>query len=122
MSLEIVLFFNPFTRLLSRQIQKERENCCDDRCCNHQYNAAMYADALVRIAYLQTTGGFADECRISAKDGELLQRVKRMVQPGEQHFSYKHHAAALALITALLLTVAWLQPSAHTYHQQQTAC
>jgi len=28
--IEAVLFFNPFTQLISKQLKRERENCCDD--------------------------------------------------------------------------------------------
>ncbi len=107
---EIILFFNPFTRLLSRQIKEERENCCDDWVLQFDYNAAMYAEALLSIAYYQnneTTG--LQMSAASTRKGELLQRVKRMIQP-QKTFNYKHQVIALFLITALLFSIAWLQP------------
>ena len=106
---EMILFFNPFTQMLSRIIRKERENCCDDRVLQYQYNAGMYAEALLHIAYAQKQQGFALSAARNTK-GELLQRVKRMVQPAEKSFSYQHQVAALFVITALLLSVAWLHP------------
>ena len=113
---EIILFFNPFTRLLSKLIQKERENCCDDWVLHHHYNANMYAEALLRIAYLQKETGFQMNIA-SHKKGELLQRVKRMVQP-QKTFNYKHQMAALLLITGLLFSIAWLQPDANRFVQK----
>ncbi len=114
---EIILFFNPFTRLLGKLIKKERENCCDDWVLQYQYNAKMYAEALLRIAYLQRENGFQMNAATNKK-GELLQRVKRMVQPGEKTFNYKHQIAALALITGLLFSIAWLQPGENNFSQK----
>ena len=96
---EIILFFNPFTRLLSQTIKKERENCCDDWVLQYQYDAAMYAEALLRLAYLQKEYGFQMNA-VASKKGELLQRVKRMIQP-QKTFNYKHQIVALFLITGL---------------------
>ncbi|MDQ2752938.1 MAG: M56 family metallopeptidase, partial [Bacteroidota bacterium] len=105
---EIILFFNPFTRFLSKTIQKERENCCDDWVLHYNYNASMYAEALLRLAYLQKPTGFQMTAATSKK-GELLQRVKRIIQP-QKTFNYKHQVVALFLITGLLFSIAWLQP------------
>ena len=116
---EIILFFNPFTRLLSKLIQKERENCCDDWVLHHQYNAGMYAEALLRMAYLQKEAGFQMNAA-SHKKGELLQRVKRMVQP-QKTFSYKHQMAALLLLTGLLFSIAWLQPDGNRFVQKNNS-
>jgi bla regulator protein BlaR1 len=38
---EISLFFNPFTQLLSKNIRKERENSCDDWVLQFQYDASF---------------------------------------------------------------------------------
>ncbi len=105
--IEIVLFFNPFARLLSRQIREERENCCDDWVLQSEYNAAMYAEALLRIASQQNAAGL--QMNAASPKGALLQRVKRLIKP-EKTFNYKHQLAALVTITALLFSLAWLQP------------
>ena len=114
---EIILFFNPFTRLLSSLIKKERENCCDDWVLQFQYDAAAYAEALLRIAYTQKNNFGMNAA--SGKKGELLQRVKRIVQPAEKSFNYKHQIIALFLITGLLFSIAWLQPVANNYNRKQ---
>ena len=56
---ETILFFNPFSQLISKTIKKERENSCDDWVLQFKYNPSMYAEALLRIAYLQTSSSFA---------------------------------------------------------------
>lgn len=110
--IEIVLFFNPFTRLLSTIIRKERENCCDDWVLQFQYNPAMYAEALLSIAWLQQQPAFAMPA--AGDKGELLPRVKRMLSKQEAAFDYKKHAAALMLMTVLLSAFTWFSPAATT--------
>lgn len=109
--IEIILFFNPFTQLLGKLIKKERENSCDDWVLQFQYKPAVYADALLRIAYIQTEPSFALQAASGSK-GELLPRVKRMLNQQEKKHQYRNHLFALLLITVMLTTVAWFNPSA----------
>ncbi len=115
---EIIMFFNPFTRLISCSIQKERENCCDDWVLQNQYSAGMYAEALLRIACLHREG--FQMSAASQQKGELLQRVKRIVQPSEKKFSYRHQATAMMFIAGLLFCIAWLQPDDTDYQKANT--
>lgn len=107
--IEIILFFNPFTQLLGKLIKKERENSCDDWVLQFQYKPAMYAEALLRIAYIQTQPSFA--LQAAGNKGELLPRVKRMLNQKEKSHQYRNHLFALLLITIMLTTVAWFNPS-----------
>lgn len=109
--IEVILFFNPFTQLLGKFIKKERENSCDDWVLQFQYKPAVYADALLRIAYIQTEPSFALQAASGSK-GELLPRVKRMLNQQEKKHQYRNHLFALVLITVMLTTVAWFNPSA----------
>lgn len=111
---EISLFFNPFTRLLSKQIRKERENSCDDWVLQFQYSAQTYAEALLRIAQLQTVPSFAMAAK-GSNEHELLTRVKRMIGSQEQGFNYRKQLLAFLLVTGTLSSVAWLNPN----HQPQ---
>lgn len=106
---EISLFFNPFTQLLSRHIGKERENSCDDWVLQFQYNASVYAEALLRIAYLQTSPSFAMAAS-GKKKNELLLRVKRMIDKKENRFSYRKQLLALVIVTGIISSIAWLNP------------
>lgn len=107
--IEITLFFNPFTQLLSRMIKQERENSCDDWVLQYKYNASMYAEALLRIAVLQSPSKFAMQA--SGTKGDLLSRVKRMLNQKEKTFNYRNHLLALVLMTGILSSVAWFHPS-----------
>ena len=109
--IEIILFFNPFVQLLGKTIKNERENSCDDWVLQFQYNPAMYAEALLRIAYVQTGNVFAMNATGSNK-GDLLPRVKRMLNQQEKTHRYRNQVFSLLLITIMLSSVAWLQPVA----------
>lgn len=107
--IETALFFNPFMRLLSRQIKKERENCCDDWVLQYEYSPAIYARALLQIARTQSISpAFAlnaaeDDRRI------LLSRVKRMLDRKESSFfSYRHQLLALVVMLTMFGAVAVL--------------
>ncbi len=106
--IEIALFFNPFTRLISKSIHAERENSCDDWVLQYQYSATLYAEALLQIAYLQTAPAFA--MAATGKKNDLLDRVKRMIGKKENRFSYRRQLLALVIVTGMLSTIAWIQP------------
>jgi beta-lactamase regulating signal transducer with metallopeptidase domain len=116
---ELSLFFNPFTRLITKSISKERENSCDDWVLQYQYNPSMYAEALLRIAVLQKTPSMAMHA-VKAK-GELLSRVQRMVHQKDRRFNYRHQLLALLLMTGILTSLAWFDPSAMKSSEAKTS-
>lgn len=116
---EIALFFNPFTQLLSRQIKKERENSCDDWVLQFQYSATTYAEALLRIAQLQTTPTLALAAQ-GSNENELLNRVKRMIGAKEQGFHYRKQLLAFLLVTGILSSIAWLNPDHQSKQKENT--
>jgi beta-lactamase regulating signal transducer with metallopeptidase domain len=107
--IELGLFFNPFTRLITKSISKERENSCDDWVLQYQYSPSMYAEALLRIAVLQKSPFLAMHA-VKTK-GELLSRVQRMVHQKDSRFSYRHQLLALLLMTGILSSMALFDPS-----------
>ena len=44
-----LLYFNPFTRLLIKVVQEERENCCDQMVLQFGYDKVSYASALLSL-------------------------------------------------------------------------
>lgn len=109
-AIELCLFFNPFTRLIGKIIQKEREHSCDDWVLQFQYQPTLYAEALLRIAYAQGSPAFAMNA-VNNKQ-ELLFRIKRMLNQQEKKFTYKQQLGALLLMTSLFTSLSWLQPKA----------
>lgn len=79
-AMEIVFFFNPFSRLILECIKSEREHSCDDRVIQHQFSPHLYASALFtleqnRIGYVQT--GIA---ATGMSRRILLHRVQRILK------------------------------------------
>ena len=74
---ELVLFFNPFARLLGAIVRQERENCSDDCVLSYQYNKHDYASALVLIEQQRTQ---KISLAMAATNGRknLLKRVQRI--------------------------------------------
>jgi beta-lactamase regulating signal transducer with metallopeptidase domain len=107
--IDLGLFFNPFTRLITKSVSKERENSCDDWVLQYQYNPTMYAEALLRIAVLQKTPVMAMYA-VKTKS-ELAARVQRMIGQKEGRFSYRHQLIALLLMTGILASIAWFDPA-----------
>jgi hypothetical protein len=116
---ELALFFNPFTQLLSKRIREERENSCDDWVLQFKYNATVYAEALLRIAYLQSAPAFA--MAASGRKNDLLIRVKRMIDKKDNRFSYRKQLLAFFIVTGMLSSIAWLNPIASPYKQKTRA-
>lgn len=116
---EIGLFFNPFTQLISKSICKERENSCDDWVLQFQYEAPVYAEALLRIAYLQQAPALA--MTATGKKNDLLYRVKRMIEQKENRFSYRKQLLAFFIVTGILSSVAWLSPIKSSRNEQPIA-
>lgn len=116
---EISLFFNPFIQLLGRSIRKERENSCDDWVLQFQYQVSVYAEALLRIAWLQAAPAFA--MTASGKKNELLIRVKRMIDKKENRFNYRKQLLAFVIVTGILCSIAWLNPIASTHKNMVTS-
>ena len=118
--IETSLFFNPFTQLISKNIKAERENSCDDWVLQFQYNPAMYAEALLQLAYLSGNPPLSAtslSMNAAKQNGDLLSRVKRMIGSNDNRFKYRHQLLSLLLITCILSSVAWLHPAAYSKKQ-----
>jgi len=75
--IELVLFFNPFAKLLGHAARKEREHCCDDWVLNYRYNKHDYAAALLMLEQQRTQ---PVHLALAATNGKknLLGRIKRL--------------------------------------------
>ena len=79
--MELLYFFNPFTRLLITQLKKEREHCCDDAVLEFRYDPHGYVSALLSLARRQQQ---ANQLAVAAIGGGgeqlLLQRARKILQ------------------------------------------
>lgn len=74
--LDVIYFFHPAMWLLSAQIRKERENCCDDLALEVSGNKLLMAKTLVQLQEIAYTPKLA--LAFGKKSYSLLERIQRI--------------------------------------------
>jgi beta-lactamase regulating signal transducer with metallopeptidase domain len=99
---ESLLFYHPAVWWISNQIRAEREHCCDDLAVAASGDVLVYARAL---AELESVRPARFKAALSANDGSLLRRIRRLTNPLAAHRP-AGWGAAWSLGTLLLLGIA----------------
>ena len=100
---EILLFYHPAVWWVSRQIRREREHCCDDLAATLCADRVTYVSALVSLEELRVK---TPRLAMAASDGDLLNRVRRLLEPGSAAGPRLSGGFAMAvMMTVLLLAV-----------------
>jgi beta-lactamase regulating signal transducer with metallopeptidase domain len=99
---EALFFFHPAVRWMSAQARREREHCCDAAAVALGGDAVGYARALAALEHLRPARRLA----LAATDGELLDRVRRLVCPRTEAAGPLRTANAAALAFAGVLCLA----------------
>lgn len=79
-AVEALLFYHPAVWWISKVIRNERENCCDDMVLAVQADAQVYATALLTIEQHRWR---APQPAVAANDGDLLRRIRRVLDRGD---------------------------------------
>lgn len=77
--MELLFFFNPFTRLLIGTLKKEREHCCDDVVLEFRYDPHGYVSALLSLARQQQQASLAVAADGGGGEQLLLQRARKIL-------------------------------------------
>jgi len=101
-----ILFFHPAVWFLLPEIDRERENCCDDFVLTTDNNPINYIKALTMIQEMNLQGAVPANA-LTGKSNHLLNRIKRLVNP-----ELKHSPAFR--LTVILLFLATIGVSAMT--------
>jgi beta-lactamase regulating signal transducer with metallopeptidase domain len=117
MLVESLYFFNPAVWWLSRRIRIEREACVDSAVVRITGESLEYATLLDKLGRQLVAGGTSAALvglGDGAKDGTLLERVKRVVEPGVSPRIRLSWATLLAvlLLSVLGLAAVWQGTSA----------
>jgi hypothetical protein len=99
-----ILFFHPVVWYLSSEINRERENCCDDIVVKTFSNPINYIKALTMIQELNI-GGPVPANALTGKSKSLLGRIKRLLKPETKHIPAFRLAAVLLLMFTLGIAV-----------------
>jgi uncharacterized protein (TIGR03435 family) len=99
-AVETLLFYHPAVWWVSRRIREEREHCCDDLAVGICGDVMTYAGALARLEELRGTSRAPG---IAATGGNLLARIRRLMQqnPANERSTGEVMAAALILSAAI---------------------
>ena len=102
--IETLFFYQPAIWWLSRRIRVEREHCCDDLVIDVMDNRTEYGRALVAIEELR---GVNPVLSLSASDGSLLERIRRIANPKRQEASVSPWLGVFVLtcLVGLVLTL-----------------
>ncbi len=103
---ETLLFYHPAVWWISGVMRAERENCCDDVAAVMCGDRIVLAKALARMEELRC---HAPGLAMSARNGSLLHRIRRILLVPESH-SFGWWPAGLISMTGLILGVGslWL--------------
>lgn len=107
---DVILFFNPFARLLTGIIRKERENCCDDLVLQFCYEPQSYARALLTLEQNRVASNMLTLAATGKDKYFLLNRVKRIL--GKEPVGNPINAKLVAwLLSSLLIGfIGWYNP------------
>jgi bla regulator protein BlaR1 len=105
---ETILFFNPFAWLISAQIRKEREYCCDDEVLTYTHYPIPYAKALANLETYRTQ---SLAMGANGTGDHLLNRIKRIIEMKKQPVNYGYLGLSLLLIAGITISAICFTPS-----------
>ena len=106
--LDTILFFNPFTWWITKNIREEREKCCDEMVLQvsdpYHYARALLAleEPLQYQPLVMTAVG---------KRSHLFYRIKNIMEMKNNHLNLRQKFITLLVIATATISVAWLSPS-----------
>jgi bla regulator protein BlaR1 len=104
--IESLLFFNPFIWLISKEIEAERENACDDIVVKLSNKTITYSKALVKVSEyknFQIEHGLA----FISRKNMLLDRIKRIVSTNDNHSNINLLNICFSLLFSLIVTLSF---------------
>jgi GWxTD domain-containing protein len=111
------LFYHPAIWWISGVMRSERENCCDDLVVAASGDAREYAAAL---ASLEQTRWTANQAALAATGGNLVKRVRRLLQQPDGCAWAPFLSAGILTVTIAGALAAW-QAGAPAQNQQPPA-
>lgn len=109
---EALLFFNPFVWLISSEIRREREHCCDDMVIGNGIDPLSYAKTL---AHLEASSGTQLALGMAGDQNQLLNRIKRIMEKSAKKDWSNNRLLPVSLVVLGLVLASWLSidSSAH---------
>ncbi|MGN6193631.1 MAG: M56 family metallopeptidase [Ginsengibacter sp.] len=114
--IDTILFFNPFTWWITKNIREEREKCCDEMVLQlsdpYHYARALLAleEPLRNRSLVMTAVG---------KRSQLFHRIKNIMEMKNNRINLRQKLVALLLIVSASFSVAWLSPKENETTQKK---
>jgi beta-lactamase regulating signal transducer with metallopeptidase domain len=108
-SVEILFFFNPFLKLIIKDIELEREKNCDVQVLNFSYNTISYAQSLVEIAKHKNSLS-AFQLNAVSKRSQLYKRISFFGNLENTHFNKGYKFLFVTFLMLMLLSAPLLIP------------
>jgi beta-lactamase regulating signal transducer with metallopeptidase domain len=110
-SIETLLFFNPFVWLITKLINVERENACDDLVVELTKKPIQYAQLLLKLEMIKNNNKPNLSVAATGKKQYLLQRIKRLTEMKTNYSNTKQQIFFLTLTLATFLSISWIMPT-----------
>ncbi len=107
---DVILFFNPFARLITDSIRKEREHSCDDMVMQFRYNAGEYAKALLVLEQNRLSLPQLAVAATGNTQHLLLNRIKRLLTNEPVTAPFQQKLVAYLLSAVLIGFIGWYNP------------
>lgn len=102
--LEAIFFYHPIVWLLSKEIRKVREECCDDLVLEKGLEPMVYAESLLHLARLINAQNNQFVMSTNSLNGAISTRIKRLFLPLSTPTRHKPITALLLVFLILGLT------------------
>lgn len=106
----IILFFNPFARLVGKLISEERENCCDDSVVKVTGSPFIYAQALLKLEENKQNLWQLALASSGKSKYELLNRIERIMKTKKPTINIRPILITVLALTVSVTSIAWLDP------------
>lgn len=99
--IEILFFYHPLLWLLSTDIRKERELCCDDIALGYTEDNYGYAEALAQLQVFRRNQ--TPSLALAATGGNFTERIQRLFGAGNTAKPWQGFAAGAVLVLGLFV-------------------
>ncbi|MFD0752315.1 M56 family metallopeptidase [Mucilaginibacter calamicampi] len=106
----IMLFFNPFARLISKVISEEREHSCDDLVIETTSRPFIYAQTLLKLEENKQYQWQLALAATGKRKFELLNRIERIMKTKKHTINIRPVLVTVLALTLGITSIAWLNP------------
>jgi bla regulator protein BlaR1 len=106
----VMLFFNPFARLISKVISEEREHSCDDLVIETTTRPFIYAQTLLKLEENKQHQWQLALAATGKRKFELLNRIERIMKTKKHTINIRPVLVTVLALTLGITSVAWLNP------------